>query len=551
MRKTIIIVCALLLQPLTNALAQHHSLLVLSQDDRGLYDLDVSTGKILNQCALAGAPQEALFSWDERTLFVSVPEAGHIAMVDVATFKEKGRIEVGQFTQRAQGTSAAPMALATTDDGRKLYVGVDGGLLVFDSRLLIYDFKFGIESGRKIALGQMNGWHFKIQTTTGKLYYPDRAGNQVVVLDTGTDNILKKLPVQGGPMDVVFAPGDEAWVQSANGFITVINTRNDEVVKTITASAGNGAARIAIAPDARYIASTNADTGETVIIHPIKKEAVATVRTGQGPSLPVFAPELKGTNRLYLVGASGSEVSVVDLSTSTVAVRHKAGKSLRGGLIHYTYPKEWGPPREGTAKKAFENDLFTAYTNAMFNGDVSPVHEHRADFAGVYTSTGIAKIGCWSAKCPPEVVPQGALPYRNSESAPASFAGNTPRGTIHQEEGVSPSPRRAVIFELKNNYYRQTHPPRTQPIFAGAGFRKIGEHSRAIAWDVTLEPGKPLEFPDGDIAVVYLAGGLVRLTQNGKPSIVNRYYSDFDWEPRAHTLEALSNPVRIAIIEFK
>jgi hypothetical protein len=41
------------------------------------------------------------------------------------------------------------------------------------------------------------------------------------------------------------------------------------------------------------------------------------------------------------------------------------------------------------------------------------------------------------------------------------------------------------------------------------------------------------------------------VTCEGKLEIVNKYYSDPEWEPRRHTVEALTNPVRIAMIEFK
>jgi hypothetical protein len=245
-------------------------------------------------------------------------------------------------------------------------------------------------------------------------------------------------------------------------------------------------------------------------------------------------------------------VAIVDLSRLNVLARHKVGKGLVGGLIHYTFPDGWGPPREGTARKLLETELFTAYENAMFNGDVSAVHEHRHEFFALMTGTGVAKIGCWSPECPPEVVPKEPLPYRNQENAAGSFGGSgLPRGTIHQEEGVSPSPRRGIFFEMKTNYYRQTQSPRPQPVFANRGLKKLGDGDLAVGWDVLLEPGKPFEFPAEASAVIYFGGGLLRVTCEGKPEIVNRFYSDLEWEPRPHTVEALSNPVRIAIIEFK
>ena len=119
------------------------------------------------------------------------------------------------------------------------------------------------------------------------------------------------------------------------------------------------------------------------------------------------------------------------------------------------------------------------------------------------------------------------------------------------EEGGSPSPRRFILFEMKDNYYRQTQPPKPS-VLANTAFRKIGENPRAIAWDLTVRPGgKPVAFPEGDLAVVYLGGGLLRIVRNGTPEIVNRYYNDWEWEPHAHTVEPLTNPLHMVVIEFK
>jgi DNA-binding beta-propeller fold protein YncE len=538
MRKLAYTVCVLLLSPATNLFAERHSVIVLSQGDHTVYDVNPSSGQVIKQCTLGGAPREAILSWDSKALFVSVPDAGHVAIIDMATFKEKGKIAV-----------KSPRGLATTVDGAKLYVGVEGGLMIYDSRLSLHNPTM-VQAGRKVSVSHTDGQYFKIQTTTDKLYYPHRRDNQVVVLDTKRDAIVKTIPVAGGPLDVLFLPGDEVWVKSEDGSITVIDSGKDQVARTFN-TGGKGPGRIAAAADIRYVASTYSESGDTAVIHPIDKSVMAVVKTGAGSSSASFAPEAKGsTSRLYVTNSSDSHVAVVDLSTMKIATTQKVGNGLIGGLIHYTFPHGWGPPRESTAQRLLETDLFTAYANAMFNGDVSPVHEHRSDLVAIFTGTGVAKIGCWSPTCPPDVVPKTALPYSNSEGAAGTFSALS-RGVIHQEEGVSPSPRRGIFFDLKNNYYRQTNPPRAQSLFASAGLRKLGESARATAWDLTLLPGAPFSFPDGDVAVVYLGGGLLRFVREGRPEIVNRYFNDWSWEPRAHTVEAISNPMRVAIVEFK
>src|SRR5713226_4392613 len=97
----------------------------------------------------------------------------------------------------------------------------------------------------------------------------------------------------------------------------------------------------------------------------------------------------------------------------------------------------------------------------------------------------------------------GGLPYINSDARAGDMTGVT-RGRIHMEEGGSGSPRRFLLLDLKNNYYRQTAPAKP-PALANTRFQKIGENPRAIAWDLWLRPGdKPFDFPTADLIIAYL-----------------------------------------------
>lgn len=538
-----------------NAFAERHSLIVLSQGDRTVYDIDAVSGQVLKQLKLAGTPQEAVISWDEQSLFVSSPDAGYVFIVDLATFRERGRLESEYFKNSAAGGSG-PLGLATDGNG-KLYVGVAGALVTFDSRMAIYNPEHKQAVGR-IELPAKDVGYFKIQGTTDKLYHAHRRDNQVVVVNTLTDTVVKSVPVPGGPVDVAFLPGNEVWVLSADGTIAVIDSGAD-VVKQVITTKGKGAGRITVAPDLRFVAATHSETGETTILHPLTKAVINTIKVGQGPSAPAFAPAAKQVQRflpldptdtLYVAGG-GSEIALVDLSAVSVTKRHTVGEGLVGAVIHYTWHQGWIAPR-ATARRLLETDLFTLYQNAMFLYDVSPIHEHRADMSGIFTGTGMAKMGCWDPKCPPDVIPRGTggLPYNNLEGRAGTYT-NISRGTLHQEEGGSPSPRRMMTFELKNNYYRQTAPKRSV-LEKNSRLRKMGENPRVTAWEITMLPGdKPLEFPDGDFAVVYLGGGLLRVVRNGVPEVVERFFNDYDWRPYAHSVESLTHPVWMAILEFR
>jgi YVTN family beta-propeller protein len=570
MRRLIYLLCALcvlMLYPATSAFAEDHTVIVLSQGDRTVYDVDATSGSVVNKIQLEGAPTEAVFSWDERSLFVSVPDQGYISVVNVATFKEVSRLTKPEFKRAANSTGFVD-ALATTPDYKKLYVSVPGGLEVFDQHLLI-DTPNYQQPGKKISVPGADGQRMLVQGPTNKLYYAFQRDNQVAVIDTNTDTLLKTIPVKGGPMDVTFFVGGEAWVTSADGSVSIIDTNKDEVVKTID-TGGKGPGQITIAHDLRYIAATHDTSGDVTILQPVTKEVVGTLKIEKGPLSAAFAPAGLGvplggegrraasegsqerfpTVQLYVSGQSG--VSIVDLDKLTVAAPLKLGQNNVETMIHYTYPDAFTPPREGTSVRIMENDSYTLFNNAMFEYDLSPIHEHRTDMVAMVVGSGVAKLGCWDPKCPEQAISMGPSggPYNYSSALSGDFTG-VPRYTLHEEEGMTASPRRMIVFMPKTNYYRQLNPKKTSDFAGKPGFTRLAENPRAWVWNLTLVPGKPVQFPKTDYAFVYMAGGLIRETHNGVPEESNKIFSEWEVDPTEKTVEAVSNRTRVVVIEFK
>ncbi len=549
MRRTISLLCALcasVLYPAVGAFAEDHSVIVLSQGDHSVYDIDPASGKILNQVQLGGVPTGAVFSWDEQSLFVSVPDQGYISIVNLHTFKEVSRLTKPEF-KSTPGSVAVLDALATTPDYQKLYVSVPGGLEVFNQQLLVNNPEYKQPEAR-VSLPGKDGQYMLVHGPSNKLYYAFRKDNQVAVIDTKTDQVLKVIPVKGGPTDVTFFVAGEAWVTSTDGSVSVIDTKKDEVVKTIE-TGGKGDGRITVAHDLRFIAATHEASGTVSILKPITKEVVGTLNIGGGSMSPAFAPAGGGVYHGY----GADENPSIDLEKMTVSKRQDVGKGDLDALIHYTFPDAFVPPREGTATRILETDSFTLYNNAMFQYDFSPIHEHRTDMTGIVIGQGMEKIGCWTPDCPKQAIPSRGIgeAYEYHQNDAGTFTG-VPRGTLHEEEGTSPSPRRIVIFMLKNDYYRQQNPKKTSDFADQPGFKKLaGNVPRTWMWNLLLIPGHPIQFPKGDYAFVYLGGGLIRETHDGVPEMVHRLYGDPEVEPAGKTIEAISNRIPLVVIEFR
>jgi YVTN family beta-propeller protein len=344
--------------------AQSHTVIVLSHNDHSVYELDPETGKVLHEFKAPDQPHEAAISADGKTIYASIPlNASLIEILDASTFKEKGKIESDLFkktpprggrpaatpAQTASGpraggrggdagnvaaqleTTALPHGVALTNDGSKLYIGIENADV---PGLVEYDTKTG-QIVKKIDLLLKGGHYFQIQPGTDKLYYPHRDDDRVVVLDTKTDKIMKIIPVQGGPVGVGFAPNGEVWIHGdgdkavGDGWVTVIDSKTDQVIKTIQ-TGGKGAGRMAVSPDGKWAASTHGTSLDVAIINTAKKEVERTVMVGKGPGFPLFSPD---SMKLYVMNSGDGNVSVIDLKTKQVTASHKVGTDPFGGGI--------------------------------------------------------------------------------------------------------------------------------------------------------------------------------------------------------------------------
>jgi YVTN family beta-propeller protein len=216
--------------------------------------------------------------------------------------------------------------MSLNNDGTKLYIGTENADV---SGVIVFDVKAG-KVLKKIELLLEGGHYLAIQPGTDKLYYPHRADNRVVVIDTKTDRILKIIPVAGGPVGVAFAPNGEVWLhEDGDGSVTVVDSKRDEVVKVIP-TGGKGAGRMAVSPDGRYAASPHSDSQDVAVIDAVNKTVLATLKIGKGPGFPMFSPD---STKLYVEESGNGDVVVIDLKTMSVSARYKIGSDPFGGAI--------------------------------------------------------------------------------------------------------------------------------------------------------------------------------------------------------------------------
>ncbi len=306
------------------ALAQSHTIVALSHTDHTAYEVDPASGRILNKFTAADQPHEGVASADGKTFYAAIPNGPHVVILDAASFKEKGRIDSEFFRSSRPNGSASPHGIALTNDGSKLYVGLENADI---PGIVVYDTKAN-KVVKKIDVVLRGGHFLAIQPGTDKLYYPMREDNRVLVIDTKTDRIIKVIAIAGGPVGVGFAPNGEVWIHNdGDGTVHVIDGTKDEVV-TVLKDLGKGAGRMAVSADGKWAASTHGGSQDVAIINAATKQVAATIAIGRGPGFPVFSPD---GAKLYVMNSGAGDIAVIDLNDMKVAARHKVGVNPFGG----------------------------------------------------------------------------------------------------------------------------------------------------------------------------------------------------------------------------
>jgi len=325
------------------ALAQDYTIVAVSHTDNKVSEIDPLTGETLREFVVPGEwfgeTHEGAVSPDSKTMYVSVPYAKQVIILDLDTFAQVGTIESEYFSRpsqvrgfarigRRESTSSDPHGLALNRDGSKLYITVQHAEV---PGVVVYDVE--AETIKKIDT-VIAGNYLWVHPGTDKLYFPTR-DDRVVVIDTKTDRVVNVIPLHAGsrPNGVDFGgPDNEVWVNGdGDGSVTVIDSTTDEVIKVIQPRA-TGGGRVDVSPNGRFAAATQGP--EVSIIDTRTKAIVASLGispddTGHG--FPVFSPD---SNTLHVMNELSDDMVTFDMTTMRqVGTRTPIGGASFGGGI--------------------------------------------------------------------------------------------------------------------------------------------------------------------------------------------------------------------------
>ena len=335
--------CVLAFLAVAPTLAQDYTIVTVSHTDNKVSEVHPLTGETLREFVVPGEwfgeTHEGTVSPDSKTVYVSVPYAKHVVILDLDTFTQRGKIESEYFSRppqartfarigRRESTSGDPHGVALNSDGSKLYITVEFAEV---PGVVVYDVK--AETVKKIDT-VIAGNYLGVHPRTDRLYFPTR-NDRVVVIDTKTDRILTVIQLHAGsrPNGVDFGgPNDEVWVNGdGDGSVTVIDSTTDKVI-TVIQTRVKGTGRVAVSPDGRFAAATQGK--EVSVIDTRTKEIVASLRISpneRGHGFPLFSPD---SNTLHVMNETSDDMVTFDMRTmKQVGKRAPIGGASFGGGI--------------------------------------------------------------------------------------------------------------------------------------------------------------------------------------------------------------------------
>ncbi len=288
-------------------------LLVLNKDPSiSVIDPQTSVGGItstLSRIPLKRPPMDWVASRDDKRLFVSMPDASEVAVIDAESFQVIGNIAAGRD----------PVRVALQPDGRYLWVGNnarnedDSGVTVIDTQTL------------KPVLSAATGkGHHEIafSADSRRAFVSSREAGTLTVFDVATLKKVGELHTGPSPLAVVFSPLANAVyvVDGKAGTIGVIDARSLKARKTIQAKQGIGP--LGFSPDGRYGFVLNTLEDSATVIDVASDEILHTLEVSAEPWQITFTRAFA-----YIRGLASPKVTMVDLAS--------LGKDRQPGVLGF------------------------------------------------------------------------------------------------------------------------------------------------------------------------------------------------------------------------
>jgi YVTN family beta-propeller protein len=251
---------------------------------------------------------------DEKRVFVTMPTAGKVALLDTTSFKVTDSIPAG----------TAPTRVVLQPDGRYLWVGNDAptadasGVTVIDTETL-----------EVLATIPTGAGHHEIAFSDDSrhAFVSNRDSGTVSVIDVESRSKLKDIATGPLPISLAYSSLAKALyvADGKDGSVSVVDVERFEVQKRIGASPGLGPLRFA--PDGRFALVVNPSQNTVYVIDAAANEIVHSIAVTGQPYQVVFSRAFA-----YVRPLASQSIFMIDLA-SVGAGKEPIVKSFEAGNV--------------------------------------------------------------------------------------------------------------------------------------------------------------------------------------------------------------------------
>ena len=246
--------------------------------------------KLLAHIQLKARGEDWRLGKDTKRLFVAMPEAGQVAVIEIATWKVTDNIDTGP----------KPGRLALQPDAKYLWVGREGGVTVIEATTLKVAARLETGAGgHDIAFSNDDRYAFVTNQLDGTLS----------IIDIRKLAKVKDLLTGPAPIGLAFSTlSKSVYVAHAtDGSIAVVDGEKHELVTRIKARPGLKAIRFVAGGRWGFVVSSQANVAQ--IFDASTNRITQTAELGKAPD------QINFTENYAFVRLSGSEqVNMIDLS---------------------------------------------------------------------------------------------------------------------------------------------------------------------------------------------------------------------------------------------
>lgn len=237
---------------------------------------------------------------DGERLFVSMPAAGGVAVVDTTSWNVIANSEVGPNPRR----------VLLQPDGARVWVAYDGGVAALDPK-----------SGAVVARLPIGKGETDLAASDDGRYLFASDATSLTIIDTRALRVKKQVPLDAKPVSIAWSNlAGTAYVAMGDGTIAVIDPASGRIRTSIAANAG--IRQVRVAPGGRYLFVVNPAADLVQIVDTATNRIIQQGAMDGGPFEVTFSDQIAYIRRLRTdvvlmvpladLGTRGRPIPVID-----------------------------------------------------------------------------------------------------------------------------------------------------------------------------------------------------------------------------------------------